>query len=177
MCSLISFLYFGQHQTLHQCVGVAAHWDYKLQRKMPNALGESTYEKPSALPASIDAELAIEPTPELNDIIIEAPSVASKDRVGSYIDALTTSRESLVKNYVFIFISSTESALDGRIISLDPTANLCSDVFKQYGGNVTPEILKEIVLYRNGIRISLNDDLTNGDVLTLTPEVIDMIEF
>jgi hypothetical protein len=157
-------------------LGVAAHWDYKLQRKSPSPLGEGSYEKPVTLPTSIDAELAIEPTPELDNIIAEAPSVASKDRVGSYIDALTTSRQNMVENNVFIFISSTESALDGRILSLDPNANLCSDVLQQCGG-ITPKMLEQIELYRNGIRISLNDALTNGDVLTLTPEVIDMIDF
>ena len=160
--------------------GVAAHWDYKLQNKTTNALNEGSTEQPLALPASVDAETFEPLLSELptDDIIKQAPDITpSKDRVGSYIDALTTSRESLVKNNVFIFISSSKSALDGRIVSIDPASNRVSDVLKQYGSTMSSAIHNEHVMYRNGVSISQDESLSNGDVLTLPACLIEQVNF
>jgi hypothetical protein len=96
--------------------------------------------------------------------------------IASYIKALTTSCKSLVKNNVFIFISSSESALDGRIISLDPSSCMVADVLTQHGAAAEKDIIDHvshgsIVLYRNGVRVALDDELCNGDVLTLPPRL------
>ena len=113
------------------------------------------------------------------DTIEHVPGVKSKDRIASYIDALATSRESLVKNNIFIFISSSKSALDGRIVSIDPNSSLVIDVLKQYGSGSVTDIIKSgsIQMYRNGVRIFLDEELVNGDVLTLPPQIIDLIDF
>ena len=116
----------------------------------------------------------------INDVSYTALAVESKGRIVSSIEALKTSQESLVKSHLFIFISSTVNALDGRIVSLDPSASLVSDVFKQYacetdGGSVTDVAFESIEMCRNGIRISLEEELSNGDVLTLPPSAIDLI--
>lgn len=160
--------------------GVAAHWDYKLQNKMTKAFNEGSTEQPLALPGSVDAETVEPLLSELptDDIIKQAPDITpSKDRVGSYIDALTTSRESLVKNNVFIFISSSENALDGRIVSIDPASSRVSDVLKQYGSTMSSAIPNEHVMYRNGVSISQDESLSNGDVLTLPACLIEQINF
>lgn len=114
-------------------------------------------------------------TDNLEDVIKKAPDIAStKSKIQSYIEALSTSRESLVKNNVFIFISSSESALDGRIVSIDPSASYVSDVLRQYGCDIETSTMN---IYRNGVRATCDDQLSNGDVLTLPSSIINLIEF
>merc|ERR1712192_101343 len=100
-----------------------------------------------------------------------------KGRVASYIEALATSREAIVQNNVFIFLSSTESALDGTIISVNSSAKV-SDVLKQYvkldRDNDYDLDLDEVVIYQNGVRLkTLEKELSNGDVLTVTSGILD----
>lgn len=167
--------------------GVAAHWDYKLQNKMTTALPASST-KPLALPPSRDVETnentarAHAETAVKENIIKHAPDISSKGRIASYIDALVASRERLVKNNVFIFLSSSKSALDGRIVSLNPSSNLVVDVLHQYASDIENSIIKDIEcgaieMYCNGSRISLGEELSNGDVLTLPSAVMDLIQF
>ena len=116
-----------------------------------------------------------------DNIIRQAPDVGSKDKVASYIEALTTSREHLVKNNVFIFISSTENALDGRIVSLNPTSSLVSDLLNQYFNVADCDVIanmniSEVNIYRNGVKVDHSDELVNGDVVTLPPELIELLE-
>jgi (p)ppGpp synthase/HD superfamily hydrolase len=160
--------------------GVAAHWDYKLQNKLANSSNEASTEQRLSLPAtsSVAIEMTVESLATDNlaeDVIKKAPDIAStKSKIQSYIEALSTSRESLVKNNVFIFISSSESALDGRIVSIDPSASHVSDVLKEYGCDVESSTMN---IYRNGVRATCDDQLSNGDVLTLPSSIINLIEF
>lgn len=156
-------------------IGVAAHWDYKLQNKI------STSEQPLALTPSFDSKKLDAPILIDGHIIRQAPYVGSKDKTASYIDALTTSRENLVKNNVFIFISSTKNALDGRIVSLNPSSSLVSDLLNQHfnvaeRGVIRNMNISEVIMYRNGVKVNLSDELVNGDVVTLPPELIELLE-
>jgi len=151
---------------------VTAHWDYKLQNKMANTLPHDS-KILLALPAASIDKHEVEPIPVETS---QDKPAAEKGRIASYIEALATSRESLVKNNVFIFISSSESALDGRIISLDPSSCMVADVLTQHGAAAEKDIIDHvshgsIVLYRNGVRVALDDELCNGDVLTLPPRL------
>lgn len=149
--------------------GVAAHWDYKLK---PLSSGNTPM---LALPSEIKPVEAAEVS------ITEVSSkVSQKGRVASYIDALTTSRETIVQNNLFVFLSSTESALDGRIVSTDPSASYIADVLEKYGATDDRRILDDISdgtlkIYQNGIISSLNERLSNGDVLTLPSIIIDKL--
>ena len=164
--------------------GVAAHWDYKLQNKVIKSLpdqplshGDTTM---LALPSagnstSILAEtqsLAVEVN--MTKTTGSSSRVAQKGRIASYIEALTTSRETIVHNNMFVFLSSTKSALDGRIVSIDPSACNVADVLEKY------DILDDISdgtleIYQNGVRSSLYEVVSNGDVLTLPSIIIDKL--
>jgi len=159
--------------------GVAAHWDYKLQTKVIKSLPETTgssEESPiPALPAAgnctiIASEEESSATAEVNyarDTSDDSLSARKKGRVASYIEALTTSRETLVQNNRFIFVSATSSALDGKMVSIDPSASSIADVIDEYGGNCRDG---ELEVFLNGVRChSLVEELSNGDVLTLRP--------
>lgn len=149
--------------------GVAAHWDYKLK---PLSSGNTPM---LALPSEIKPVEAAEV-----GITEVSSKVSQKGRVASYIDALTTSRETIVQNNLFVFLSSTESALDGRIVSTDPSASYIADVLEKYGATDDRRILDDISdgtlkIYQNGIISSLNERLSNGDVLTLPSIIIDKL--
>ncbi len=154
--------------------GVAAHWDYKLQNKVVGSLPEASH--PSGI--SPELPLLLELKPERQVIITESSSTTQKSRIASYIDALTASREKIVKNNLFVFLSSTERALDGSIVSIDPSATQVAEVLKMFGANIDENMLDEIsngalTLYRNGARTSLDEELYNGDVLTLPHILLD----
>ena len=167
--------------------GVAAHWDYKLQNKMTKALPDASSSlKPLALPPSRDIKSNTAQThaeTSMNEHFIKhSPGTSSKGRIASYIDALVASRKRLVENNVFIFLSSSKSALDGRIVSLNPSSNLVADVLYQYANDINSSIIDDIEcgaieMYCNGSRISLGEELSNGDVLTLPSAMMDLIEF
>ena len=104
-----------------------------------------------------------------------------KGRIASYIDALTSSRETIVQNNLFFFISSTKS-LDGKIVSIDPSSSNVADVLKKYGANINGRVIDDISggtleMYRNGVIISMDEELCNGDVLTLPHFIIDCLIF
>lgn len=169
-----------------QPAGIAAHWDYKLQSKTEKSFFDNSNGKPFALPPpSRDVEnvdKSMSSGQLAQDIVRPTSDTTSIGQITSYIEALTTSREILVENNVFVFISSSKNALDGRLISLDPSSRLVADVLMQYGGIREREIVDtissgEIEMYRNGVGVSLDDELHNGDVLTLPPKVIKLIKF
>jgi len=152
--------------------GVAAHFDYKHKpKKMLPAAQESTSPM-LALPPS--EQVAITSSSSL----VPARKKKKKGRVASYIEALTTSREAIKQNNVFVFLSSTESALDGTIISVNSSAKV-SDVLKQYvkldRDNDDDLDLDEVVIFQNGVRLkTLEKELSNGDVLTVTSGILDI---
>lgn len=157
--------------------GVAAHWDYKLQNKIAPALPQEPlshsndkYTSTLALPAApVKTESRDTDESAITELnVSEEPhdsSNESKGRIASYIEALTTSRENIVQNNVFVFLSSTKSALDGRIVSVDPGACTVGDVLDKYGVVINES--ENVRVYQNGVEAMMNGELSNGDVLTL----------
>ena len=134
---------------------------------------------------STPVQLALPPSEQVaitsSSSLVPARKKKNKGRVASYIEALATSREAIVQNNVFVFLSSTESALDGTIISVNSSAKV-SDVLKQYvkldRDDVDGIDLDEVVIYQNGVRVrleTLGEELSNGDVLTVTSGILDSI--
>lgn len=164
--------------------GVAAHWDYKLQGK---ALPDESSSDKGTPPI-----LALPPTGAFTSSLTESkpdatnapahPPGPKKGRVASYIEALAASRESIVRKSIFVFLSSTESALDGRIVGVDPSSS-CADVLEKYGsksalddeGIVDGIADGTLEVYRNGARSSLDAELRNGDVLTFPRGVLEKL--
>jgi len=151
--------------------GVAAHWDYKHKPKMMLPAAQESTPPMLALPSS--EQVAITSSSSL-----VTARKKKKGRVASYIEALAKSREAIVQNNVFVFLSSTESALDGTIISVNSSAKV-SDVLKQYvkldRDDDDSLDLDEIVVYQNGVRVrldTLEKELSNGDVLTVTSGIL-----
>merc|ERR1739845_262955 len=98
--------------------------------------------------------------------------ISKKGRIQSHIEALTTSREVIVQNNIFVFLSSTKNALDGRIVSIDPSACNVVHVLQKYSDTIDEQILYGILegslgLFKNGVSTSLDARVCNGDVLTL----------
>jgi hypothetical protein len=164
--------------------GVAAHWDYKLQSKSTISLPDEHLSNGNT--AMIARRSDIQPVEEKvdNAKVIEIPSSEpQRGRIASYIDALTSSRETIVQNNLFFFISSTKSALDGKIVSIDPSASTVADVLKKYGAKMYERLIDDVSavnlgIFRNGVTIiSLEEELRNGDVLTLPPFIIDYMTF
>jgi hypothetical protein len=180
-CDLIFIIYDNmkyqiRSEDMHRVAefGVAAHWDYKLQTKMIESLPGAS--RPCGispvLPPLSESESESE-SESVEQVVVNIPYRAKqKGRIASYIEALTTSRETIVQNNLFVFISSTERAIDGNIVSIDPSATQIADVLKKYGANIDDEMLDDIsagalTIYRNGVNTSLDEKLYNGDVLTL----------
>jgi (p)ppGpp synthase/HD superfamily hydrolase len=154
--------------------GVAAHWDYKLHKKMIESLPGAS------LSGGISPvfPLLSESESEEQVVVNNPPRAMQKGRIASYIEALTTSRETIVQNNLFVFLSSTERAIDGNIVSIDPSATQIADVLKKYGANIDDEMLDDIsagalTIYRNGVNTSLDEKLYNGDVLTVPSSLLD----
>ncbi|KAL7541268.1 hypothetical protein ACHAXR_010763 [Thalassiosira sp. AJA248-18] len=170
--------------------GVAAHWDYKLQNKVTKSLPDNTVSHGNtpllALPPASNSTTTlaeIQPV-KANSSTTETAEGSSrfsqKGRVASHIEALTTSRETIVQNYRFIFLSSTESALDGRIVSIDASASNIADVLEKYCSTIGEDTLNDISdgtmeIFQNGVSTSLDGELLNGDVLTLPGIIIDKL--
>ncbi len=152
--------------------GVAAHWDYKLETKAA-ALPEAT----AVTSAANVPLLALPAASNVTDTNVEKLSKRKsetnrqssksqkKGRIESYIEALTTSRETLVETNLFVFISSTESALDGHLVSIDPSTASIADVLKKSG--VEPGNMPSGIIFRNGAHAKLDDEVYNGDVITV----------
>lgn len=171
--------------------GVAAHWDYKLQTKVIKSLPAAPKEEEllsheniplPALPSEIQKQpVAVKAdTKKIPKVAESSSRVAQKSRIASYIESLTNSREKIVQNNLFVYISSNESALDGRLVSIDPAACNVADVLKQYGAEIDENILDHISdgtlqMYQNGVSTSLGGELSNGDVLTLPSIVIEKL--
>jgi hypothetical protein len=152
--------------------GVAAHWDYKLQNKLIPPLPGKPSPSGSSLELPLLSEINLKDKTRMN-----SPSrVTQKGRIASYIEALTTSRESIMQNNLFVFLSSTNRAIDGKIVGIDPSATQVAEVLKKLGATIDGKMINAITvgtlkIFRNGLSTSLDEELHNGDVLTL-PSII-----
>jgi hypothetical protein len=163
--------------------GVAAHWDYKLQNKATICLPDKPLSHGNIAMIGLRSEMQPMGEEVDNTTVNKSPTrEPHKGRIASYIDALTSSRETIVQNNLFFFISSTKSALDGKIVCIDPSSCNVADVLKKYGANIEGRVIDDISggtleIYRNGVIISMDDELCNGDVLTLPHFIIDYLAF
>jgi len=111
--------------------------------------------------------IIVDNAPSIYDVEDEdEPPKVPKGRLASYIDALTSAREDLVQQQVFIFVSPSSSALDGKILSLpahSSVADAIEQVQLQYQN--LPSSLQAVT--RNGKVTTWDDILENGDVLTV----------
>ena len=161
--------------------GVASHWDYKQQvtKALPDSLPQETTPTILALPSELTniTDAVPETLLRTSRKFKKKSRLLASSRVASYIEALTTSRETIVQNNLFIFLSSTDSALDGKILSIDPSTSKVADILQKYGGNEEDiiEYLDGLMIYQNGVRISLDEELSNGDVLTIPSSIIDKL--
>lgn len=164
--------------------GVAAHWDYKLQNKTPSLPDKSVTQNNTAILALPSGGSSIGVLAKADTKMEQFPesqlSSTQKSRVASYIEALATSREQIVQNSMFVFLSSTESALDGKIVSIDPGLCTVADVISKYEGDAIDEEMLSGVsngyqIYKNGLPASLDTPVSNGDVLTLPGDVVEKL--
>ena len=88
------------------------------------------------------------------------------DRCSSYIDALTSAQAEIKANKVFVFVSSTASASDGKILPLSLGATV-ADALKEAGDRYGMS-LGESKLLCNGQVVELEDELVNGDVVVIS---------
>lgn len=157
--------------------GLAAHWDYKLQPKVSALPESSAGSLPMlALPATGNfPDTTVEKVTNRESDFEPRPSKSQqKGRIESYIEALTNSRENLVQTKIFVFISSTESALDGHLISIDPSIACIADVLEKYG--VVSTEISTHKIFRNGVQSTLDQELCNGDVLTLPSKFVESLK-
>jgi (p)ppGpp synthase/HD superfamily hydrolase len=170
--------------------GVAAHWDYKIQGQMvpvntvvssPGIISSDSDDGPQnetfeagdgieegesikeLIDGVLDANLA-----EEEDAEDDENDAERSDRCSSYIEALTSAREEIKANKVFVFISSTASANDGKILPLSLGATVADALSKaedRYGMH-----LGESKLLCNGQEISMEDELKNGDVVVIASQ-------
>ena len=88
------------------------------------------------------------------------------DRCSSYIEALTSAQAEIKANKVFVFVSSTASASDGKILPLSlgaTVADALKEACDRYGMD-----LGESKLLCNGQVVGLEDELDNGDVVVIS---------
>lgn len=157
--------------------GIAAHWDYKLETKagaLPKSPSPATSLPILALPAAstITDTRAEKITIIESDTEPQSTKSQRKGRIESYIEALTTSRDDLVQTNLFVFISSTESALDGHLVSINPSNASITKVLEKCG------VVSDIdggIIFRNGLNVTLDHELVNGDVLTLPAALVDRL--
>ena len=148
--------------------GVAAHFDYKMPTQSDKLSAKTLLQGSTmrALPSSTTIEQE------------KPPRAKKKSRIASYIEALSTSRQTIVQNHLFIFLSSSTNALDGRIVSIDPSISNVADVLRKYSGEddiISDVAADTLVIYQNGVRTSLDAKLCNGDVLTLPSTILDKL--
>jgi len=180
--------------------GVAAHWDYKLQgstglegvtkasntvnkpgahtvknlaEKLKNASKASLQEEEMPPGVDLDEELSAKKIALANeDEDCEGSDLDTSrdDRCSSYIEALTTARDDIMANKVFVFVSTTDSALDGKILPLSVGATV-GDALREADEQYGYDFGEEAEFLCNGQTIGVNDELMNGDVVVVTGDV------
>jgi ppGpp synthetase/RelA/SpoT-type nucleotidyltranferase len=135
--------------------GVAAHWGYKLG----NILAPSS-------PSVGACAGMLPPAKQCCEILSPAfrPGFSfSHTRLGStqsFADALVDAKETLLEQYVYVFISGISDESDGQLLSL-PAKSLVVDALAAMD-KIDASNLRVLL---NGKRVKLDDVVENGDVL------------
>ena len=180
--------------------GVAAHWDYKLGNTpapssplLPHLHVEKN-EPENDVPrlARLDnADLIVSPSPlnsvssYRNDVLFESTNTVSRERKAlssSYLDALETAKQEIVKAQVYVFMvgqntsSLTSSSLPsptepfrstgGHLVSL-PSNSRVRDALTVVNGDLK---VRWPTVRRNGMVADLDDSVKNGDVIVISSE-------
>ena len=168
--------------------GVAAHWDYKLQGPMGiQSVADTPIPEP---PLSRSAEDLARKLKEASKVSVMEEATADEgegdgdidfdceadvdrdrdDRCSSYIEALTTAREDIKANTVYVFVSATDSALDGKILPLKTGATV-ADALREADERYGFDFGEGSELVCNGRTIGPNDELMNGDVVVVNSDI------
>jgi ppGpp synthetase/RelA/SpoT-type nucleotidyltranferase len=123
--------------------GPAAHWDYKLRSTGPT---DTSIPVTSAIVKNFRSSTG-----------------------SAYIDSFLSSRDSIALNEIFIFVSPSDSALEGRIISIPKDSNLYDALLETSKlFDIDSSLSHNNGILLNGNRIETwNSTLNNGDILTL----------
>ena len=154
----------------------ASHWTYKGHQDVHTiAAGKSVGSESSIVvfPQTSSLALPQRKTPDLLDAEDEKLGSRKKKTMnGLYIDALSTSaRDDLLDNATFIFVSSTNNAFDGKIISL-PVGSNVRDALGFISERLDLQIDSNYELGAsnfkiNGNLVELDEKIHNGDILTI----------
>lgn len=152
----------------------ASHWTYKGHQDVHAiAAGKSVgSEGIVVLPQASPIALPQQKTPDLLDAEDKKLGLRKKKTTKSlYIDALTSARDDLLDNATFIFVSSTNNAFDGKIVSVlvgsnvrDALGFICERFDLQIDSNYKLEASN---LKINGNLVELDEKINNGDILTI----------
>ena len=179
--------------------GVAAHWEYKSstsgsESRVLQASDNSGVDRQDLSSLSfLDTahEIDVENT-KLNSHALKGADINSvtslshNTMIQSYIDALTDARNQLLENDVYVFISPSQEALDGKLIGM-PLGSSITDALMELSkekchGGIEDDWDKDICsleqdeiaycdILLNGLKLypdQFSDTLiTNGDVLTI----------
>ena len=136
--------------------GVAAHWDYKLQKKLP----------PAPVDDDIDTSGIILDEIEKSDN--EAPVLTSINVGNAYIDTLVMDQQNLVTSQVYVFLAGSSSTLEeGTILTLPVGSKVHHIITKLKAEVDIGDDDDELIIWKNGRRAYLGEVLGNGDAVLI----------
>lgn len=165
--------------------GVAAHWDYKLESgaKEKRAIALPMIESATGIPKKspillensdenttdycMDLKVAgIEDT-KANEVKIE--SLTRSSALKSYTSALSTAREHLINNSLFVFFMTPNTEVQGKVVGL-PMGSLVADALIEICERCNLSVpasfgSSDFDVFLNGELANLHDSLNNGDTL------------
>jgi len=173
--------------------GLASHWDYKANSKQKHAHHEST-EAPKSSSVSHEAYLKSlqewhwqhqsntmwsDATPASSDewLVNEDESNIRADRIRArtarlapYIEAFAETQSDLLRDHVFVFLSSGhgDNTSEGKVMALPAGAcvlDALRDAEREHGVKVNMRHDGGVV--HNGVAANINQKLQNGDVLVV----------
>jgi ppGpp synthetase/RelA/SpoT-type nucleotidyltranferase len=171
---------------MHQVaeIGLACHWDYKATQKR-NKNTKSQYEVAINAESdhSSDAYLrkvqqwhwmrhGVVATDKAEPIVISdsrerADRIRARtDRLRPYLQAFSTTQSDLVRDHVFVFLTTT--TLEGSNVLSLPSGACVLDALREVERNMGIPLPKALV---NGEETSITKQLHNGDILTLQPSL------
>lgn len=144
--------------------GVSAHWDYKLAGQKeassgalaPRALAAASLHETAALWALADESV--------EDGTVDMPELStSRVLTESYVDALMTAKDDILKKQIYVFIVGGPEAQDqGELISV-PVDSSVGDAIEDIEGMLSAKVQ----VWRNGRPADTTDRLENGDVMMI----------